>query len=163
MLFSLAFNKASAKESANFVWIVWYNVNIYSSSMFHWENHYIAFFCLAEVLAIEMRYSNKSKAGLCNMSEEWRKLIFQVSEVYNLHRESFYLAVDYIDRYLSSTSNIHKTRLQLVGVTALFIAAKLEVSATSLHCYIQVKASGAPKASYLLAANAEGARPNLFF
>jgi cyclin E len=50
----------------------------------------------------------------------------EVCEVYTLHRETFYLAVDYIDRYLSNTKNIHKTRLQLVGVTALFIAAKLE-------------------------------------
>lgn len=52
--------------------------------------------------------------------------IMEVCEVYTLHRETFYLAVDYIDRYLSNTKNIHKTRLQLVGVTALFIAAKLE-------------------------------------
>ncbi|XP_078493713.1 G1/S-specific cyclin-E1 isoform X1 [Ciona intestinalis] len=52
--------------------------------------------------------------------------IMEVCEVYSLHRETFYLAVDYIDRYLSATKNIHKTRLQLVGVTALFIAAKLE-------------------------------------
>lgn len=53
--------------------------------------------------------------------------VVQVCEVYTLHRETYYLAVDYIDRYLSNTKNIHKTRLQLVGVTALFIAAKLEV------------------------------------
>ncbi|CAK8674711.1 G1/S-specific cyclin-E1-like isoform X2 [Clavelina lepadiformis] len=52
--------------------------------------------------------------------------LMEVSEVYTLHRETFYLAIDYIDRYLSNTTNIHKTRLQLVGVTALFIAAKLE-------------------------------------
>nr|CAB3228912.1 G1/S-specific cyclin-E1 [Phallusia mammillata] len=52
--------------------------------------------------------------------------IMEVCEVYALHRETFYLAVDYIDRYLTNTKNIHKTRLQLVGVTALFIAAKLE-------------------------------------
>jgi len=38
------------------------------------------------------------------------------------------LAVDYVDRYLSKQRNIPKTRLQLVGVTALFIAAKNEVS-----------------------------------
>uniref|UniRef100_H2YUV2 Uncharacterized protein n=1 Tax=Ciona savignyi TaxID=51511 RepID=H2YUV2_CIOSA len=52
--------------------------------------------------------------------------IMEVCEVYSLHRETFYLAVDYIDRYLNKTTDIHKTRLQLVGVTALFIAAKLE-------------------------------------
>ena len=54
-------------------------------------------------------------------------LLHQVCEVYRLHRETFYLAVDYVDRYLSVERNIAKTRLQLVGVTALFAAAKMEV------------------------------------
>nr|XP_039260936.1 G1/S-specific cyclin-E1-like [Styela clava] len=52
--------------------------------------------------------------------------MIEVCEVYTLHRETFYLAVDYIDRFLSRTENIRKTQLQLVGITALFIAAKLE-------------------------------------
>lgn len=52
--------------------------------------------------------------------------LIEVCEVYRLHRETFYLAVDYIDRYLSSTSDLPKTRLQLIGVTCLFIAAKIE-------------------------------------
>lgn len=52
--------------------------------------------------------------------------LIEVCEVYRLHRETFYLAVDYVDRYLSTQRNIPKTRLQLVGVTALFVAAKNE-------------------------------------
>ena len=55
-------------------------------------------------------------------------MLFQVCEVYRLHRETFYLAVDFIDRYLSVSRNIHKQQLQLIGITALFIAAKMEVS-----------------------------------
>ena len=47
-------------------------------------------------------------------------------EVYRLHRETFYLAVDFLDRYLGSTENVPKNRLQLIGVTCLFIGAKLE-------------------------------------
>lgn len=54
---------------------------------------------------------------------EW---ISEVCEVYKLHRETFYLAVDFIDRYLSAEQYIPKAQLQLVGITALFIAAKLE-------------------------------------
>jgi len=50
-----------------------------------------------------------------------------VSEVYKLHRETYYLALDFIDRYLSIKHDIAKQRLQLVGTTALFIAAKIEV------------------------------------
>lgn len=53
-------------------------------------------------------------------------LICQVCEVYRLHRETFHLAVGYVDRYLKVKKDIHKSTLQLVGVTALFIAAKLE-------------------------------------
>jgi len=52
--------------------------------------------------------------------------LVEVCEVYRLHRETFYLAVDFVDRYLSTQRNIPKTRLQLVGVSALFVAAKIE-------------------------------------
>ena len=54
-------------------------------------------------------------------------LCLQVCEVYRLHRESFYLAMDFIDRYMCVTFRIQKQQLQLIGITALFIAAKLEV------------------------------------
>ena len=55
------------------------------------------------------------------------RLLWQVGEVYRLHRETFFLAADFIDRYLSKTRNTQKQQLQLIGVTALFVAAKLEV------------------------------------
>ncbi|XP_058123573.1 G1/S-specific cyclin-E isoform X2 [Anopheles coustani] len=50
----------------------------------------------------------------------------EVCEVYKMYRETYYLAVDYIDRYLSRKKGLMKTHLQLLGVTALFIAAKVE-------------------------------------
>ena len=53
-------------------------------------------------------------------------MYLQVCEVYRLHRETFYLSTDFIDRFLSKQSNIQKSTLQLIGITALFIAAKLE-------------------------------------
>lgn len=52
--------------------------------------------------------------------------IMEVCEVYRLRRMTFYLAVDYIDRYLSLKPATPKQHLQLVGISALFIAAKLE-------------------------------------
>ena len=52
--------------------------------------------------------------------------LYQVCEVYRLHRETFHLAASYVDRYLQVKKDVQKSRLQLVGVTALFIAAKLE-------------------------------------
>ncbi|KAK3707981.1 hypothetical protein QZH41_010716 [Actinostola sp. cb2023] len=54
------------------------------------------------------------------------KVYSRVCEVYRLHRETFHLAVDFIDRYLSVQHDIPKQRLQLIGTTALFIAAKIE-------------------------------------
>lgn len=47
--------------------------------------------------------------------------------MYKLHRETFYLCMDFVDRYLSEESHMPKSRLQLLGISALFIAAKLEV------------------------------------
>lgn len=52
--------------------------------------------------------------------------LIEVCEVYRLHRETFYLAIDYIDRFLTATSDVPKTQLQLVGITSLFIASKIE-------------------------------------
>lgn len=52
--------------------------------------------------------------------------LVEVCEVYKLHRETYYLAVDYLDRYLSVSNNISKNQLQLIGVTCLLIASKFE-------------------------------------
>lgn len=55
--------------------------------------------------------------------------LIEVCDVYKLHRESYYLAVDYLDRFLSvknENSKTPKTRLQLIGITCLFVAAKVE-------------------------------------
>ncbi|KAG8562683.1 hypothetical protein GDO81_015768 [Engystomops pustulosus] len=52
--------------------------------------------------------------------------LMEVCEVYKLHRETFYLAQDFFDRFMATQENVVKTRLQLIGITSLFIAAKLE-------------------------------------
>ncbi|XP_063780204.1 G1/S-specific cyclin-E2 [Pseudophryne corroboree] len=52
--------------------------------------------------------------------------LLEVSEVYTLHRETFYLAQDFFDRFMLTQKYVSKSMLQLIGVTALFIAAKLE-------------------------------------
>lgn len=50
----------------------------------------------------------------------------QASAECRFYRETYHLAVDYTDRFLSAQINIDKLDLQLVGVTCLFIAAKYE-------------------------------------
>ncbi|XP_075069926.1 G1/S-specific cyclin-E2 [Mixophyes fleayi] len=52
--------------------------------------------------------------------------LLEVSEVYSLHRETFYLAQDFFDRFMLTQKSVGKSMLQLIGVTTLFIASKLE-------------------------------------
>jgi cyclin-A len=53
---------------------------------------------------------------------EWMN---EVAIEYNVTRHTFFLAVNYLDRFLSSFA-IARTRLQLVGMAALLIATKYE-------------------------------------
>ncbi|GFO09188.1 G2/mitotic-specific cyclin-a-like [Plakobranchus ocellatus] len=57
-----------------------------------------------------------------NILVDW---LVEVGEEYKLHRETFFLAVDYIDRFLSLVG-VHRPKLQLVGTACMFIAAKYE-------------------------------------
>uniref|UniRef100_A0A8C7E148 Cyclin E1 n=1 Tax=Naja naja TaxID=35670 RepID=A0A8C7E148_NAJNA len=52
--------------------------------------------------------------------------LMKVCEAHRLHRETFYLAQDFFDRFMATQQNVVKTVLQLIGVSSLFIAAKLE-------------------------------------
>ncbi len=52
-----------------------------------------------------------------SMLVDWLALVCQE---YSLRRETFYLAVDFVDRYLSLTKNVPKHRLQLIGKENLF-------------------------------------------
>ncbi|XP_077144827.1 G1/S-specific cyclin-E1 [Ranitomeya variabilis] len=65
-----------------------------------------------------------------DMDESMRSVLLdwlmEVSELHKLHRETYYLAQDFIDRFLATQANVRKSKLQLIGVTSLFIAAKME-------------------------------------
>lgn len=52
--------------------------------------------------------------------------LMEVCEVYHLRRVTYYLGVDYFDRFMSIRPDVPKTQVQLVGVTCLFLASKLE-------------------------------------
>ncbi|XP_076023949.1 G1/S-specific cyclin-E2 [Genypterus blacodes] len=52
--------------------------------------------------------------------------LFEVSEVFCLHRQTAYLAQDYFDRFMLTQEDTGKDYLQLFGITALFIASKTE-------------------------------------
>lgn len=50
-----------------------------------------------------------------------------MQETFELFHETLYLAVRMVDRYLNK-KNVRKLHLQLLGVTAIFLASKMEVS-----------------------------------
>ncbi|XP_077376392.1 G1/S-specific cyclin-E1 isoform X2 [Festucalex cinctus] len=52
--------------------------------------------------------------------------LMEVSEVYKLHRETYHLAQDYFDRFMATQTNVFKSTLQLIGISCLFVAAKVE-------------------------------------
>ncbi|XP_061111422.1 G1/S-specific cyclin-E2 [Conger conger] len=65
--------------------------------------------------------------------------LLEVSEVYTLHRETFYLAQDFFDRFMLTQDDISKSRLQLIGITSLFIASKTEeIYPPKLHDFAYV-------------------------
>ena len=61
--------------------------------------------------------------------------LVEVQENFELFHETLYLAVKILDRYLTVTE-VKKEYLQLVGATAMLIAAKFEVSTFmwSVYC-----------------------------
>lgn len=52
--------------------------------------------------------------------------MMEVCNDYMLKRQTYYMAVNYVDRFLSSYYNIPKNKLQLLGVVSLYVASKLE-------------------------------------
>ncbi|CAF0974010.1 unnamed protein product [Adineta ricciae] len=75
--------------------------------------------CHANFLDVHPAITTKMRSVLC----DW---LIEVSEVYHLHRETYHLAIAYVDQYLCNTTNLPKTKLQLLGITSLFIASKIE-------------------------------------
>lgn len=69
-----------------------------------------------------MNFQSELKWSYRTILLDW---IVQVHERFNLLPETLYLAVNIIDRFLSRRS-VTLNRLQLVGATAVFIAAKYE-------------------------------------
>ena len=69
--------------------------------------------------------------GRTNLTPSMRAIlidwIVEVQENFELYHETMYLAIRILDLFLQSKSDIKKDNLQLIGVTALLIASKIEV------------------------------------
>ncbi|KAK1175355.1 cyclin-A2-like [Acipenser oxyrinchus oxyrinchus] len=81
----------------------------------------------------EMELKSRPKAGYMSkqpdITNSMRAILVdwlvEVGEEYKLHSETLYLAVNYIDRFLSSMS-VLRGKLQLVGTAAMLLASKFE-------------------------------------
>ncbi|XP_034055332.1 cyclin-A2 [Gymnodraco acuticeps] len=81
----------------------------------------------------EMEIKTKPKAGYMkkqpDITNSMRAILVdwlvEVGEEYKLQNETLYLAVNYIDRFLSSMS-VLRGKLQLVGTAAMLLASKFE-------------------------------------
>ncbi|CAH1105304.1 unnamed protein product [Psylliodes chrysocephalus] len=70
-------------------------------------------------------YMKKQPDVTSNMRTILVDWLVEVAEEYKLHTETLYLAVNYIDRFLSYMSVV-RAKLQLVGTAAMFLASKYE-------------------------------------
>merc|ERR1719431_2319145 len=70
-------------------------------------------------------YMDKQPDITHNMRQILVDWLVEVSEEYKLQTETLYLAVNFIDRFLSLMS-VQRAKLQLVGTAAMFIASKFE-------------------------------------
>jgi Cyclin, N-terminal domain len=66
---------------------------------------------------------NEVTAHMRTILFDW---IIEVSSEFSLKRETCYLALSYIDRVLSSVLKVKKTEFQLLGITCMHIASKIE-------------------------------------
>jgi cyclin A len=69
-----------------------------------------------------MRKQSDITPGMRSILIDW---LVEVAEEYKIHNETLFLAVSFIDRFLSHMS-VLRGKLQLVGTAAMFIAAKYE-------------------------------------
>lgn len=69
-----------------------------------------------------MDYQSEITAKMRGVLIDW---LVEVHRRFRLLPETLYLCVNLIDRFLS-TANVSKSRLQLVGITAMLIACKYE-------------------------------------
>lgn len=79
----------------------------------------------------QLKYDDKILQNHPDLEPRMRSILFdwlmEVCDCFHLQRSTFYLAQTYIDSYLGAASlHVSKSRLQLLGISALFVAAKIE-------------------------------------
>eukprot|EP00933_Yihiella_yeosuensis_P005616 TRINITY_DN110166_c0_g1_i1.p1 TRINITY_DN110166_c0_g1~~TRINITY_DN110166_c0_g1_i1.p1 ORF type:complete len:514 (-),score=89.25 TRINITY_DN110166_c0_g1_i1:250-1791(-) len=90
------------------------------------------FLPLATYLDAHPEINSKMRAILV----DW---LVEVHTKYQLRAQTLFLAVNMIDRYLSSGTQVLRRKLQLVGVAAMFIASKFEeIDPPHIHKFVYI-------------------------
>lgn len=64
------------------------------------------------------------------------RIRYLLQESFELNHETLYLAVKLVDLYLSRVPSVRRDKLQLIGATAMFVAAKFDVSFTNISHFL---------------------------
>ncbi|KAJ2947800.1 hypothetical protein O0L34_g9583 [Tuta absoluta] len=96
---------------------------------------------------IEEDYLKKQAVITGKMRATLMDWLVEVQRQFSLVLETFQLTVGIIDRYLQIVPNVQRDRLQLIGVTAMYIASKYEeIYAPDVGDFVYVTASAYTKA-----------------
>ena len=76
-------------------------------------------------------YSNNFEEYQKNLTWFMRAILIdwmmEVCKENSLKRSTFHISINFVDRYLSIIQNIPKRELQLIGLTSMYLASKIEV------------------------------------
>lgn len=98
---------------------------------FTWASGAEVWNCMLEKDAMYSKLrSDKMLQRHPSLVDSYRTILYdwlsEVAHECKFHRETYHLAIDFTDRYLSAQANVGKLQLQLIGVTCLFLASKFE-------------------------------------
>ncbi|XP_076170419.1 G2/mitotic-specific cyclin-B [Ptiloglossa arizonensis] len=94
-------------------------VSIYSNDIYEYLKTLESMFPITKGYLVGQEVTSKMRSVLI----DW---LVEVHQQFHLMQETLYLTVAIIDRFLQAFRTIDRKRLQLVGVTAMFIASKYE-------------------------------------
>jgi cyclin B len=109
-----------------------FQVSEYVFEIFEYYKRREAKFQISKYLSLQTELNRNMRAILV----DW---MVEVQESFELNHETLYLAVKLVDLYLTKSSTVKRDKLQLIGATAMFLAAKYDERSPPViddFCYI---------------------------
>jgi len=123
-------------------YLVWKLTNLDNKESSIYKEDIFLSYCDSEVRAMELRPARGLFACQSEINPEMRNVVVnwlnEVTDEFHLKKETFFLAVDYLDRFLERRA-LPPQSLQLIGITALFIASKYqEIEVPILEKFVDI-------------------------